>query len=120
MDIRCKKLIYLIGILCFLIATGCQSPVSFNQEIRPIFNNKCISCHGGVKQQGGFSLLFREEALTKTASGVYGIVPGNPSESEILKRIRHSDPELRMPYEKEPLSEEEVELISTWISQGVQ
>ncbi|MFN5914792.1 MAG: hypothetical protein ACK43J_10415, partial [Chitinophagaceae bacterium] len=40
------------------------SPVDYNTQVKPILNQKCISCHGGVKKKGGFSLLFREEALS--------------------------------------------------------
>lgn len=92
--------------------------ISFNEEIRPILNTKCISCHGGVKQSGGFSLLFREEALRSNESGKPGIVPGKPGESEMIRRIKHHDPELRMPAKEEALTEEEIELLEKWIQQG--
>ena len=42
--------------------------VDFNAEVKPLINKKCISCHGGVKRQSGFSLLFRQEALAYTLS----------------------------------------------------
>lgn len=92
--------------------------VDYNRDIRPIVNNKCIACHGGVKKSGGFSLLFEEEALAVNESGERAIVPGNTSKSELLKLIRHHDPELRMPLESEPLSEEEIDLFTNWINQG--
>lgn len=92
--------------------------ISFNEEIRPILNTKCISCHGGVKQSGGFSLLFREEALRSNESSKPGIVPGKPGESEMIRRIKHHDPELRMPAKEEALTEEEIELLEKWIQQG--
>lgn len=41
-----------------------QTPVDYNTQVKPILNQKCITCHGGVKKKGGFSLLFREEALS--------------------------------------------------------
>ncbi|GAB3492529.1 hypothetical protein GCM10027341_06750 [Spirosoma knui] len=94
--------------------------ISYNQHIRPIFNTKCITCHGGIKQSGNFSLLFREEALAKAKSGKYAIVPGKPSESELLKRLVSDDAELRMPLEHEPLSTTEIDLIETWIEQGAE
>ena len=55
-----------------------RKQVDFNHEVRPIFNGKCISCHGGVRQNGGLSVLFREDALGKAKSGRRGIVPGDP------------------------------------------
>ena len=94
--------------------------VDFNNDIRPIINNKCIACHGGVKRSGGFSLLFEEEALEANESGKRAIVPGNVNKSELIQRITHNNPEYRMPLESTPLSEEEIDLFSRWINQGAQ
>lgn len=103
-----------------LAAGGCQKQrtISYNRDIRPIVNAKCISCHGGVKQSGGFSLLFEEEAKAPTESGKPAIIPGDSKRSEIMKRLRHSDTTLRMPLDAPPLSKEEIRLIADWIDQG--
>ncbi|WP_121356554.1 DUF1553 domain-containing protein [Flavisolibacter nicotianae] len=92
--------------------------VDFNTQVKPILNRSCISCHGGVKKQGGFSLLFREEAVAKLKSGHYGIVPGKPDQSEMIRRLRLTDPEERMPYQHEPLSKDEIATLTQWIRQG--
>lgn len=92
--------------------------VDYNRDIRPIVNNKCIACHGGVKKSGGFSLLFEEEALAVNESGKRAIVPGNVWKSELINRINHTNPEYRMPLEEEPLSEKEIALFTRWINQG--
>ncbi len=92
--------------------------VDFNAEVRPILNKKCITCHGGVKRSGGFSLLFRSEALSVNESGKRAIVPGDPHTSEMLQRITSDDSEERMPPEGDPLSEEEVSILIKWIEQG--
>ena len=92
--------------------------VDFNAEIRPILNQKCMRCHGGVKRNGGLSLLFREEALKENDSGLPAIVPGNIQKSELIQRITHHDPEERMPYEADALTEEEISLFKRWIRQG--
>ena len=113
-----KKTPFLLW-LAYLFLWGCsEKKIDFNAEIRPILNNKCISCHGGVKQSGGFGLVFRENALVKTANDNYGIVPGNASKSEMIRRIKHHDPEVRMPLDADPLSASEIELLETWIDQG--
>ena len=106
--------LFLIGIFLF----GPEKEVDFSTEIKPILNKHCISCHGGVKKNGGFSLLFEEEALAATESGHPAIVPGSASSSELIKRLTHTDPEMRMPYQQERLSEEEIELLKNWIDQG--
>jgi hypothetical protein len=99
----------------------CQSSddlVSYNQHIRPIFNKNCLACHGGVKQSGGFSLLFEKEAFAPAKSGKIAIIPGNASKSELYQRLIHHDEELRMPYEAPSLTETEINLVKKWIDQG--
>jgi len=108
----------LAAALLLLSTCGREERISYNEHIRPIFNDQCLACHGGVKQLGGFSLLFREEAMDTTESGVYAIVPGDRHASELYRRLRHEDPEMRMPLDAEPLSDEQIELIGRWIDQG--
>ncbi|HEU4902748.1 MAG TPA: DUF1553 domain-containing protein, partial [Flavisolibacter sp.] len=95
-----------------------HSAVDFNTQVKPILNRSCINCHGGVKKQGGFSVLFRSDALAKLKSGKYGIVPGEPGKSEMIRRIKLKDPEERMPYQHEPLTAEEISILTNWIKQG--
>ncbi len=119
---RKKKLLILFfvvvaGLICFSLFSS-EKPIDFNVQVKPILNKKCIACHGGVKQQGGFSVLFREEALATTKSGKAAILPGNPEDSEFIKRIKSNDPELRMPYKHEALSNQEIDILSKWVKQG--
>ena len=93
-------------------------PVGFNADVRPLFNERCIACHGGVKQTSGFSVLFRSDALDTTESGRPAILPGDPGGSELLRRVTHPDPDERMPPEGPPLTDEEVETLARWIEQG--
>lgn len=125
--VRFMKPHWIGGLLMAVVMAACSvgslfkdEKISYNQQIRPIFNTKCITCHGGIKKSGNFSLLFREEALAKAKSGKYAIVPGHADESELINRLVSSDPELRMPLEHPPLSETEVGLIKKWINQGAE
>ncbi|SHO60534.1 DUF1553 domain-containing protein [Algoriphagus zhangzhouensis] len=92
--------------------------VDFSTEIKPILNKHCISCHGGVKKSGGFSVLFEEEALAVTESGHPSIIPGDANNSELIKRLSDPDPELRMPYGKPALAKEEIQILKDWINEG--
>jgi hypothetical protein len=38
----------------------------------------------------------------------------------MIRRIKHHDPELRMPPEGDPLPKEEIDLLTRWIQQGAQ
>ena len=97
-----------------------RDQISYNEHIRPIFNKKCLACHGGVKKMGDFSLLFEEEAYAETESGKRAIVPGNHRKSELYRRLVEEDPRIRMPHEDDPLSAKEIALIAKWIDQGAQ
>lgn len=100
------------------IVEASEAPVDFNTQVKPIINKKCISCHGGVKRQGGFSLLFRSEALASTESGKPAIIPGKPDQSEMIHRLAANDPEERMPYKEEALEPSEIRILRRWISEG--
>ena len=58
-----------------------------------------MKCHGGVRQKGGLSFLFRQMALDTLTSDNFAIVPGSIKKSALIERIREQDPELRMPPE---------------------
>jgi hypothetical protein len=94
--------------------------IEFSRDIRPIFNQNCVSCHGGVRQRNDVSFIYRDEALGVGKSGHRTIVPGNPNASELMARLAANDPEDRMPYHAPALSRQQVELIRKWIKQGAQ
>ena len=94
--------------------------VDFNRDIRPILNQNCTSCHGGVKQQAGVSFIYREEALGKGKSGRPTVVPGKPYASELIARVTSPDPQVRMPYHAPPLLPHQINLLRQWIKEGAQ
>ena len=94
--------------------------ISFNADVRPILNDNCLVCHGGIQQAGGFSLLFPEEAVRPNESGKPAFIAGDPDASEMMRRVRHADPEERMPLEHPALSDAEIDILSRWIAQGAQ
>src|SRR5580765_3931504 len=100
-----KKKWLVVGVLILVILTVTlstyQKKIDYSSQVKPILNKKCITCHGGVRRKGGFSVLFRSEALAKTESGKMAIIPGDPEHSELVKRITAKDPEDRMPYKHE-------------------
>ena len=98
---------------------GLRKPtVDFSRDIRPVFNQNCVSCHGGVRQKNNVSFIFREEALGVGLSGHRTIVPGDPDGSELMKRVLSHDPEGHMPYHGPALSEKQISLLRQWIKEG--
>ena len=111
-------LLVLPAIALILLFTINRKTVDFTTEVKPIINKNCITCHGGVRQKAGFSLLFRDEALAKTKSGKFAIIPGDPDHSELIRRITLSDPEDRMPYKHDPLNPADIDILRRWIKEG--
>ena len=122
MNFLSKKILFvlvpIVAAIIFFVFTSRQTAIDFNTQVKPIFNKKCIACHGGVRRKSNFSLLFRVDALAKNKSGKPAIIPGDPDHSEMIRRLTINDPDERMPYKHDPLSKEEIETLRKWIKQG--
>ncbi len=93
----------------------------FERFIRPVLAQKCYGCHSkeSGKQKGGLLLDTREGIRMGGDSG-HAVVPGDPSESLLLKAIRYEDKEMEMPPKKEggKLPEETIAKFDQWIRMG--
>lgn len=95
--------------------------IEFNRDIRPLLSDKCYTCHGPDKARRLTKLRFDVEAEAKQdLGGRFAIVPGDPSKSEMIRRITAADPARRMPpaASGRTLTGHEIELIQKWIAQG--
>jgi len=103
-------------------AVGDDRPISFNHDIRPILSHNCIACHGPDEhdRQAGLRLDRRDAAIAELDSGLRAIVPGKPEESELVARIRQTDPDVVMPppESNHRLSAAEKNLLVRWIAAG--
>src|SRR5262249_58680629 len=74
-------------------------PVDFQRDIQPIFAEHCTLCHGmdATDRKSGLRLDVRESALKGGDSGEAAIVPGNPDDSGLIRRITATDPKEMMP-----------------------
>lgn len=104
----------------FIASVSAADEIRFNRDIRPIFAKHCTACHGGVKEAGGISMIFRERLLTEGESGSIPVVPGNPEISEMIRRVKSKDPDEIMPQPKHgpPLSSVETAKLEQWIKEG--
>ena len=98
--------------------------VEFNRDIRPILSENCFFCHGPDKNKRQADLrLDTQEGLTgdKNHPDKPGtVIPGKPSDSELIRRILSSDPEEIMPPRDsgKQLTPREVALLKLWVEQG--
>ena len=93
--------------------------VSYDKQIRPIFQASCQGCHQPAKAGGGYVMTAYDRLLKGGESDDKAIVPGKPAESHLIEQITpDKDGKAAMPQNKPSLSAGEIELITRWIAQG--
>ncbi len=91
-----------------------QSPVTFEQHVRPILKAFCLDCHGGGEQlEGKLDLRLKRFMLTGGESGATLRV-GQPAESLLIKRLKSGE----MPPTEKKVPAEQIAIIERWIASG--
>ncbi|MEZ6146119.1 MAG: PSD1 and planctomycete cytochrome C domain-containing protein [Planctomycetaceae bacterium] len=96
---------------------GEESP-SFTRDVLPVVSAKCFACHGPDEsaREADLRLDVRTAALEAEA-----FVPGDPEQSELIRRIFAEDASERMPPEESgSLSPEQQGLLRRWIESGAE
>jgi mono/diheme cytochrome c family protein len=118
----CQCVAALAVILITSLVTRADEPVDFQRQISPLFAEHCLECHGPDERvrQAGLRLDVRDVAFSARDSGRTAIVPGEPTESELLSRVTSEDPNVVMPppEHENPLKPEQISLLRRWIAEG--
>jgi hypothetical protein len=102
-------------------AAVAQNPVSFKEDVQPLLNFRCGSCHlpgGEGLQASGFDVGSYETVMKGTKFGPM-IAPGEPQMSNLMVLL-DGKAKIRMPHGKRPLSTCDRDMIRTWILQGAE
>ena len=108
----CQKHPLALFVILLIFIVGSQI-VSAQQQIArdayAIFEQRCLICHG---PQGAYkeTLLIEHNALIENGT----VVPGNPNDSELYKRLITTDTAKRMPLGSQ-LSTQAINTIRNWI-----
>ena len=98
-----------------------QSPTEITEnEVTPIFQMRCIVCHGKRRQEGGLDLRTQASRLKGGKSGP-ALVAGKPGESLLMKRILAGEmppPKMLFEFAVRPPTSAEVEVVRKWIQAG--
>ena len=111
--------------LSLFLVSGCatQKVVSFQSDIEPILNDKCLQCHnppdGAGYLQTGLDMESYDTLMKGTIFGTV-IIPGDSKRSVLNKLTEGRAGEMmRMPHgDAQKLTEEEVALLRLWVNQG--
>ena len=87
----------------------------FEKEIRPLLVDKCQSCHGEKKKEGGLLLIGRDSVLKGGETGA-AVVPGKPEASLLIRAVGYLD-EPKMP-PKGKLPDADVAKLKRWVKLG--
>jgi hypothetical protein len=96
--------------------TESPSRIGFWVDVYPVFEKRCVSCHGPRRQLGDFRVDQREDFFGKHGEQPL-IVPGNSADSTLIAIVSGAKSGLRM-LDKHQLPENEVRLLSVWIDAG--
>lgn len=99
-----------------------KKDVTYEKDIKPLFEKSCFKCHGEEKQKGKLRLDSLAAALKGGEEGEI-LKKGDSANSPIIHAVARLDEDTAMPPEKKgtPLvviTPEQISLIRAWIDQG--
>ncbi len=96
-----------------------QDAKLYDDVIKPILNNKCLSCHNPKRRKGEL-LLHTEKDILKGGENGEVIIAKNALQSELFRRINlpKTDEDHMPPKDKSQPTKEEISLIGAWIDAG--
>ena len=109
-----------LGRLCFAQAAAPPDPSQqafFEGKIRPVLVEQCYECHNAGKHKGGLALDSRAGWEQGGDSGPV-IVRGKPDASLLIKALRQTDPEFKMPRNAPKLDDAVIADFVAWVNMG--
>lgn len=104
--------------------------VSFAQDIAPVLRTRCAVCHMTGSEPGNLRLYPSAAydslvGASSVSTGKWLVSAGKPEESYLVHKIKGTHLEVggegsRMPQGQNPLGQEVISLIETWIGQGAE
>ncbi len=103
-------------LLTFFVVTPLMA-ADFDKDVRPVFQERCVECHGAKKAKGNLRLDVKVQAFKESEHG-HAIVPGDSAKSLLVQRITTQDEDEIMPPKGKPLTPAQVVSIRQWIDAG--
>jgi len=116
---------FILALLAFLCLAGCviAPGVSYQHDVHPIFEQKCIDCHTPPYGEGyRMTGLDMQDYDSLVKGSIYGpvIVPGDSRRSTLnmLVEGRAGNLSRVLKIKHEPMTEHEIEVLRLWVEQG--
>ncbi len=126
---KIRTVILLLAPVMLLYGCG-QGTVSYADDVKPIFDRYCVSCHAGTGEGANVSeylMTSYDEVMKGTKYGQVVVAGSRMSSSLYLVVAGKTAPEIRMPPHNDEsfaqgrgvmLSADAIETIGLWIDQG--
>ncbi|MCC6794921.1 MAG: PSD1 domain-containing protein [Candidatus Hydrogenedentes bacterium] len=113
------RVVLAVLLLGTLTAWGQDAPpsIDFAKDVKPIFAERCYSCHGPEKQKNGLRLDARDAAFGGGDSGKV-ISAGDPDGSLLIKLVTGGDEKRIMPPQGDRLTDAQIAILKAWVQQG--
>ena len=97
--------------------------LTYDNDIKPMFANSCLKCHGEDKPKSKYRVDSREAAIKGGKSDEAAVIPGKSEKSPMVLFVAGLVEDMEMPptdkRDKYPaLTKDQIALIRAWIDQG--
>lgn len=111
-----------LGDAAKLPPAAAKTGVTYDKDIKPLFEASCVKCHGGEKPKGKYNMETLAGILKPGSDGA-AVVPGNSAKSALVHQAADLVADMEMPptdkRDKYPaLTKEQIGLVRAWIDQG--
>ena len=113
-----KTSLYTVILLIHCDTVALSEPIDFVRDVRPVLQRHCYKCHGVKLQKSGLRLDIKSQAFRGGNGYGASVVPGNAKDSPLIQAIRGSDEVERMPPKGKPLTAEEIQILTRWVTEG--
>ncbi|MCM8536747.1 MAG: hypothetical protein NE334_12485 [Lentisphaeraceae bacterium] len=100
-----------------LLSSALHGAVDFTKDLLPILEERCLKCHGHVKESGKV-VTKGDLDITKPESVKEFLKAGHPEDSTFYTLVISDDEDDYMPPKGDRLTDAQKKVISDWIKQG--
>lgn len=100
------------------VPAAADRPVTFAEDVAPIFDDYCTRCHHPTKKLGGLDMT-TPQAIAEGGESGPAATPELGTRSLLLLLAVGEDGEWRMPPDPPPLPAEDLAVVRAWIEQGM-
>src|SRR5438067_8189530 len=110
------RVTFIFAVLVLQAVSLADEKITYEGDVRPIFNTSCAGCHNPDKAKAGLDLTSYQKVIAGSTSAKI-LEPGDPESSLIYLLVTHRE-EPHMPQNGGKLPDAQLELIRKWIAGG--